>query len=96
MAAVPWQLITVYFNQIVNISVNTNPIILSIADDPPPINQRIVRASGLEIAIAEEVNTTVTHPHQDNASGVLSTGLSALFAGKLSTKAVLQRCGHVL
>jgi hypothetical protein len=96
MAAVPRQLITVYFNQIVNISVNTDLIILLITEDLPPINQCIVRAPGLEFAIAQEMNTAVTHPHQYNATGILSTSLFALFAGKLSTNAVPQRCGHVL
>jgi hypothetical protein len=96
MAAVPRQSITVYFNPIVNISVNTILILLSIAEDLPPINQRIVRASGLEFAIAQEMNTAVTPPHQNNANGILSTLLSALFADRLSTKAVPQRCGDVL
>jgi hypothetical protein len=96
MAAVPRQLITVYFNRIVNISVNTSRVLLSITEDPPPNNQRTVRASGLEFAIAQEMIIAMTHPHQNKDIGILLTTLSALFAGKLSTKAVPQGYGHVL
>jgi hypothetical protein len=96
MAAASRQSISVDLDQIVNISVNTNAIILFIADDFLPINQCIARSCGLKVAIAEEVNTNVTHPHQNNANGILSTILSAPFSGRLSTKAVPQRCSHVL
>ena len=57
-----------------------------------PISQRIVRASGLEVAIAQEVHTAVTHPHQDNAKRIVDN-IVCTFAGKLSTRAVPQRCG---
>jgi type II secretory pathway component HofQ len=60
------------------------------------INQIIAEQVGLELAIAEEVNTTVTYPHQNNASGVLSTILSAPLSGGLGTKAMPQRCADVL